>query len=154
MNIDNMPAGREMDALVGKAIGAEPKKCWEILNADETATAFSAESRWEAERFLRDHLNRMPDSWLKDYHVGHWDFYKSYSTNIAAAWEVVEKLKDKNIFFIIHPWVDKCLLEVYGDSYRRGNLSADTAPLAICRASLKALGVTKCPEKTATEANE
>lgn len=75
---------------------------------------------------------------------------RHYSTDIAAAWEVVEKLRTLAFVSIgtangeLMPnglperlWV--CTLSCLGDdvhSHIEGE--ADTAPLAICRASLKA----------------
>jgi hypothetical protein len=60
-----------------------------------------------------------------------------YSTDIAAAWEVVEKMGHVGL-----NWDDttnsparwQCIME-------RGEYYADTAPMAICLAALKAKGV-------------
>lgn len=79
-------------------------------------------------------------------------FLKKYSTDIAAAWEVVEKMieeteqdKDPMVFTLdIHPhrqlnW-DADFTSVYmGGGH--GYANADTAPLAICLAALKARGI-------------
>ena len=65
-----------------------------------------------------------------------------YSTNIADAWEVVD---------LGHPcgWFDSYYIMRYGAGYAIGRCmddavyaEADTAPLAICLAALKAKGVT------------
>lgn len=67
-----------------------------------------------------------------------------YSEDIAAAWEVVEKLKSNSqnhmidIFWDVDLWYchihshDKIERHVYGE---------ETAPHAICRAALKSVGV-------------
>jgi len=152
MNIDEMQAGREMDEVLGKALGVEPKKDWNVLNTDETATAFCGESRREVENFLTEHLKRNPDSWLKDYHVGYWEFYKKYSTDIAAAWEVVNKLQPDYFVNVINGRMEGEKDGVLGVDVEIGrygtfgedivsDVCAETAPLAICRAALKALGV-------------
>lgn len=75
-----------------------------------------------------------------------------YSTNIAAAWEVVEKLKlcvwptAQGRWFVFQSAFD----ESYGDEYwfggedflkRDDTILADTAPMAICLAALHAVGV-------------
>jgi hypothetical protein len=74
-----------------------------------------------------------------------------YSTDIAAAWQVVEKLKAKypqrndpiddetfRIFYEGTAWPEEPWVAGFGDSDNA--CSAATAPLAICRAALKAVG--------------
>ena len=62
-----------------------------------------------------------------------------YSTDIAAAWLVVEKLTDRNSWF--------CISEKYNDrweatfNYLTPPVVADTARMAICLAALKAKGI-------------
>ena len=64
-----------------------------------------------------------------------------YSTDIAAAWEVVEKLKADG-FSLMAEWDDHDGMWYFGfsnaSSYKAGE--ADTAPHAICLAALKAVG--------------
>ena len=76
---------------------------------------------------------------------------KFFSTDIAAAWEMVEQLcswkRDDNMLTLKgqgptpeHPdeqegWYDA---EIAGAAGKWESLNADTAPLAICRAALKA----------------
>lgn len=56
-----------------------------------------------------------------------------YSTDIAAAWEVVEKLaKPLKVVWTGKVWV----CEVFGEPCSQ---EAGTAPLAICRAALKVM---------------
>lgn len=70
----------------------------------------------------------------------------AYSTDIAAAWEVVEKLRERRIFLSVDAhWdrfdVDAAIgpsLVVAADFWERAFATADTAPLAICRAALRA----------------
>ncbi len=74
-----------------------------------------------------------------------WGILPAYSTDIAAAWLVVEELRARGI------WLEE-LSGRYETSYRAGfswrdpergvryqQAMADTAPLAICRAALEAL---------------
>lgn len=71
-----------------------------------------------------------------------------YSTDIAAAWLVAEKLVQEKIYFEIHPPLDigeQWSVTGY-DGYnaeRNSNADgeADTAPMAICLAALKAKGI-------------
>lgn len=63
-----------------------------------------------------------------------------YSTDIAAAWDVVEKLKIKGFDFVLHwktAW--ECIFWFGRDKWFESN--CETAPRAICLAALKAVGV-------------
>lgn len=121
MRIDKMPAGREMDYMIGKEImklkgvregtkGPEgkPYKGWEYVFVD-----------------IDGSNQPVPN----------------YSTDIAVAWEVVEKLNGSGCQLALKPvggsgiWECKNLLPG-GKSAQSGNV-----PLAICRAALKAMGV-------------
>ena len=71
----------------------------------------------------------------------HWA--KPYSTDIGAAWEVVEKLKDNYGILAMHYGPDAplqwlCELSPVGSSITIDG-EAPTASLAICRAALKAV---------------
>ena len=75
-------------------------------------------------------------------HDWHWEFTtRSYSTDISAAWEVVEKCENFNCYVDLialsnkRGW--KCA--VYDVNKISGNAIAETAPLAICRAALLAV---------------
>lgn len=73
---------------------------------------------------------------------GHISAYRlaAYSTDIAAAWEVVEKMRERRADFYIR-FVSTWTVEfdsVAGDY--NGYTDGDTAPLAICLAALKAVG--------------
>ena len=62
-----------------------------------------------------------------------------YSTDIAAAWDVVEKVGLLIDYFLIQDiyktrWL---VMDVYGD----GLIEAGTAPMAICLATLKLKGI-------------
>lgn len=71
------------------------------------------------------------------------------STDIAAAWVVVEKMKEQgNDFYIegyahFRPRYDVNFKKAISDSFSITHMEAqaDTLPLAICLAALKALGV-------------
>lgn len=117
--MSDLPAGRELDALV-----AEKVMGW----------------------------RRLPDTpeWgvPPDYTTGGALGWRPYSTDIAAAWEVVEKLREG--------WLEvnldctafncantvRCCVTKQGQQHPPFPLYADakTAPLAICRAALRAVG--------------
>ncbi len=69
-----------------------------------------------------------------------WTHPKHYSTNIADAWDVVEKMLDKNILFEIYSPRGKDLWYVVIDGVRTID-EINTAPKAICMAALKAKGI-------------
>lgn len=108
-----MDAGRELDALIAEKV---------------MGTFIPAGSNPS----LRD------DAWLNERGYLVWE-PPPYSTDIAAAWLVVEKLKQSydivDILFANHyvsckVWKDFMIAEE----------DAETAPLAICLAALKAVG--------------
>ena len=72
--------------------------------------------------------------------------YKEFrpSTDIAAAWEVVEKMRIMVSPTLLNRWIAGVLKGVTGDGKRYyfdgTTAEADTAPLAICLAALKAVG--------------
>lgn len=72
----------------------------------------------------------------------------SYCQEIEYAWEVVERLRESRIFSIHDSWDedDKLMYTAnfqYNDTYHAINYvaDADTAPLAICLAALKSVGI-------------
>ena len=65
-----------------------------------------------------------------------------YSENISAAWKVVEKVAEIGISTNIEHYGGKSEIIVTMPNCRGGKvLEAETAPLAICLAALKAVGV-------------
>jgi hypothetical protein len=115
-------AGRELDALVAeKVMGADPSTVhWHLSNAT----------------FLVD------GKWVDVPPVPH------YSTDIAAAWEVVEKMSQKYHWRIQSPfdvgdewYAGLTPRSVTGWNGRPDHYAgAPSAPLAICLAALKAVG--------------
>jgi|SRR3990167_1528273 len=116
--IDNMPAGREMDALVVEKI-FDKKVCH--CDAGSIMCAFGP-----------GHCLTC-DGWIPKLH----------STSISAAWEVVEKFECLYLFRCVSgPFEGKyeCKLvfeEGPDNDKRRFYAVAETAPLAICRAGLR-----------------
>jgi hypothetical protein len=77
-----------------------------------------------------------------------WEFLPEYSTDIAAAWKVVEKLglcvwpTEDAKWFAFQDRFDSSYGEEYwfgGENFLSRYVIADTAPHAICLAALKAL---------------
>ena len=123
-----MNAGRDLDALVAEQVfGCKIKH----------DTGFN---------FVQQ--KRLPTMYCQSAGHEHVNF-PMYSTSISAAWEVVEKLMPRDIVLAFNQTAKKWYLR-YGDCHRNiktdGPL-ANTAPLAICLAALKAVGHTEAVQK-------
>jgi hypothetical protein len=126
-----MPAGREMDALVAERV-MEIRVYWHhyYLTGDGKLTKCGP------------FLNGQDSCESVNRKVA------GYSTDISAAWRVVEKMRDALGHWELAHHIDdprKCYAE-FGGEYEpydgwhtcKGCALADTAPLAICRAALLA----------------
>ncbi len=147
--IDRMGNGREMDALVAeKVMGRrwftfirnsyllDPDAASSICFRGSSWTE-GKQAQWDSECLILTDLKfqRVPD----------------YSTDIAAAWDVVEKMKNSGsrgfvLEWLRGHWIAGCRNcgdggepELYSHQAGEGA----TAPLAICRAALKAVGVSR-----------
>lgn len=130
VKIDEMQAGREMDALI-----AEKVMGFTHYVGDDVPNG-------HAHSYLR--ADEIPEVWLKE--LPNRDFVRfckqcgdmpNYSTHIEEAWEVVEWMKDWNftLDWLGSDWQTMFQTEDDGEFFS----NADTAPLAICRAALKAV---------------
>jgi hypothetical protein len=66
---------------------------------------------------------------------------RNYSTDIAAAWEVVEKMKDYKIYSDIHTASNCYMVDGYSEIFEDEieHVECETAPHAICKAALLAV---------------
>jgi hypothetical protein len=116
-----MEAGQELDALV-----AEKVMGWTNLFPVDTHAILGSRTGINA----RGNRHQLP----------------SYSTDIAAAWAVVEKLMMQDIWIAMCPYSFHAqpvgwFVEYFIDKDKKGGeIEAATAPLAICLAALKAVG--------------
>lgn len=132
-----MKPGRELDALVAEHVmGLEP---WPEQLPSWKCKAFKAK------------------------HVPHGQKAKpcippEYSTNIAAAWKVIEKIKTSESWLAIWQTIDtgKWYIELQLDDGTKIGWAndCDTAPQAICLAALKYKGIVLAIEKTLREVGE
>ena len=126
MNADEMPAGHEINALVAEGIMG-----WtQVRQADSTGDLCGIPSRGAPPSYILPH----------------------YSTDIAVAFQVVDKLLDGTRTFVLQCW---SLENDHWQATFKGKLSegneevaqygqlvyayAETRPLAICRAALKVM---------------
>lgn len=129
MDIDTMKAGREMDALIAeKAMGWKREEYY-LCGVETTGLVGPGGLRYV-------------------------DDYPHYSTDIGAAWQVIEKLRVQGVCLRIDPRGDGYSVRTMNDEEvplswtKEGHLNWDVpsvteieaaAPLAICRAALNAI---------------
>lgn len=123
--IMDMQAGAEMDALISS-------KIFEVM-------AFRATGNWEHEN-ESDYLDEGEAYYFGEYQET--IRLPKYSTDIAAAWEIVEKLKAAGKWLSISTsfiGTDEKWCCEYSENNIQSEVDfvlAETAPLAICRAAL------------------
>jgi hypothetical protein len=151
MAAEEIMAGRELDALVAEKVFGETVVRADSLWVDDGEGEYTDNIAIER-RVTKTHLRYVPGS-LQKSRLGEYidtgepvhQELPEYSTNIAAAWEVVEKFEpfirlecyeDSDVDpnpkaegWHVDIWHDKGLACVRGE----------TAPLAVCRAALKAV---------------
>lgn len=92
---------QDNNAKIGRWAYHRPRISWEVLNPKSDATCFSGQSKRECEEWLLDTLKRHPDSWVKDYHVGKWEFWDDYCGEREKAIILLESLKEKGYWCIL-----------------------------------------------------
>src|SRR4030042_3107738 len=120
-----MPAGREMDAFI-----AEYVMGIEILRTPKSAICNGCRVNMGTWAVVEKNYHEWGDK-VEDVHL--------YSTDISAAWEVVEKSVDFELSRTIwspHGW--ECGIRLNEEDSTIWGKGA-TAPLAICRAALLAV---------------
>jgi hypothetical protein len=120
----NMPAGREMDRIIADKV----IKCHVILEWQSLADKY------------------LPTCGCEPYNPKHINLYgllANYSTDISAAWEVVEKMDEKFSFILEcnnppstngYKWF--CELYAKYEPFIDYEVYSSTASLAICRVAL------------------
>jgi hypothetical protein len=134
MNINDMPAGRKMDEMVARVIGYRVVRASgiDILYTRRVVKPFVAWINW---------MNSLVRFRGKDEIISKWEPW-SPSTDMRAAWEVVEKLTEEGFVFDLHIGPSASVTSFWG---KGGHVSQDldhgplaNRPLSICRAALKA----------------
>jgi hypothetical protein len=142
-----MEAGPEMDALV-----AERVMGWERGGKNDHARPAHRESKDFPGTILNDFDSKGPHDYLTSLGPAGRVYFcgcpssadlPAYSTSIADAWEVVEKLREWHGFdFMVWgragstDWEAGWFEMDYDGPERRSAADAGTVPLAICRAAL------------------
>lgn len=122
-----MDAGRELDALVAEKVMGWV--WWHNTDADLTILVPSDQSWPDKWHFASGAGNCTKPA---DHGAPH------YSTDIADAWEVVERLRERGYYLELRGWVQvndfmACFIMPGGKEYC---ITDNTAPLALCRAAL------------------
>lgn len=146
--IDAMPAGREMDALVAQlVIGWVCGKYYQDLSGGILAVCSKERGylRYGAHQWAR-----MQGYQHKEQEFIPCDHFAGYSTDIAAAWMVVDKMREHGWSITVarfkggpysqpdisEDW--KAVFESHLEPFTSVGWGGDSAPLAICRAALRA----------------
>lgn len=130
-----MKAGTELDVLIAEHVMGLPKRNWNV--DDCMCSECGIQARWCGER-----------SWCTNCSEWRYAPYVEYSLYISYAWGVFEKIGEDHYIEVqrtentnnVYPGRYLCSISsntnnIYVQEY------ADTGPLAICRAALKAKGV-------------
>lgn len=154
IDYDTLPAGRELDALV-----AERVMGWEWLerrmDVHDPSTARKAlfppsdsewirinynERDWSAASSATPRFHDWDEAALRSKGGAAELCLPYYSSDIAAAWQVVEKMAEKGdlIFLQTHRGDDEQYAATFVEPF---TAYAPTVPLAVCRAALKAVSV-------------
>lgn len=133
MPVDECPAGPAMDAAVAEALAIQGGRCEPLLNVfslTKNGWELQTRCRWcwkEMENGVSDFCPKYP--------------FPPYSTDIAAAWELVEWCRTNlNSLATFIEWKKGWDINFSNGSRAYGSF-AKTCPLAICRAFLEANGV-------------
>lgn len=116
INIDEMQAGRELDALIAEKVMRFTQCTCNCALEPKMVAGFTACA------------------------VCGLDIPLAYSTDIAAAWQVVEKLNLFRYMVLNKNADEKYIIRRYSEwLFPDGFTAASTAQLAICRAALKTI---------------
>jgi hypothetical protein len=136
----NMPAGREMDALIAeKVMGWIYSDSWEqLVPSGHADPPIWSDWEWDIEEltYVKHPINMMGGVSYR----GDKPYIPEYSTNISAAWKIVEKMINDG-YDIVDIWHENVVdvgwaMEWIKDGNGDNSIGSDTAPLAICKAAL------------------
>ena len=140
----NAMSPRERDALVAeKVMGREPRTTWIATNDGGKSCCASTSTRgpWRDRADLAEWLeDQQAKGYHRDYEIAKWESHPRYTTDIAAAWEVVEKMHGDGRDVWIS-YFEEGDIQVQVDSADAHLGSPASAPETICLAALRAMGV-------------
>jgi hypothetical protein len=134
-----MEAGPELDEAVCKAVGIEPHRYWAAWK--DGGIALSEDREWSTSyREVKAFCEKHPQYELKQL-----EMWSPVSDDIASAFEVVAKMRERGLFFTLGAETSDDGEDFWwasfdeGASPLEGSIEAPTAPLALCRAALLAV---------------
>lgn len=136
----NLPAGRELDEMVGRALGAKPRLIYFASNDGGMSCVLARDTRESLQFWLEGQQRK---GYFAGYEICTIEIWPDYSTDIAAAWQVVEKL-GFDLIKVDEGWMVGDGRRGYSDDTGRVEEDlinfaiAETAPHAIALAALKA----------------
>jgi len=140
-DIDKLEAGRQLDALIAEKVMGWIW-CVQVNTCSPVKTELGKRSRFlgHPDRY-RNWYEKWDGKEQLPIDIHEESAFGEYSSDIAAAWEVVEMFCADDIRLSLYYPVDGdiCQLHFEGDSGRLHYAEAKAVPLAICRAALKAL---------------
>lgn len=155
MEIDELEAGRELDALIAKLLERRGEEYAYASNDNGlSGCAFSDRTNgpWYSIRAVEEWLaERQSKGTHQDYQIVRRVRFPCYSTDIAAAWEVVEKLMAYGYRYVMRGNFEGNGLHWCGFDHQEWadmnplfqSPPCVSLPLAICRAALKATDSTR-----------
>lgn len=119
MRIDEMPAGREMDKAISQHVFGNTEFCCKDYDDDY-------------------HAIKEPNGCFVNY-----ELVPRYSTDMAAAWKIVEKFNKESWWIVIEVFDDAtwCKIFAHNKSTNVAVTDNNQMPLAISRCALKVEGV-------------
>lgn len=133
---NELPAGRELDALI-----AEKVMGLEVIKSGAECSMFTPGARWvPGGEYYELPVLLAVESGTDPADVND-PYLAAYTTDIAAAWRVVEKLRAQGVYLDVRS--ESAAYGVSGFDRSKNQIIAShrtpTAPLAICRAALAAV---------------
>lgn len=131
--------GPELDRAIGEALGVEPRLSWQLMNADETASAMPFGSESEGRSWLANKQMASPSPGLySEYHIGAWREWPRYSTDGNAMLALIDLMAKRGYSSQAQSREKRWGFALFRDSYWCVEYAA-AMPHAACLAALKAL---------------
>lgn len=129
-DVDSMPAGRDLDEMIALGVFGWEREGWHPSHPERGTMLVPG---------FTDPMRNWCAQW--DEH-GRPDWLPKYSDDIALAWDVVMRLRDRGWTIWVGPSADNGPgwdVQAKKKTNFHERTTAETVPLAICRAAVKAV---------------